>query len=65
MNNPVFGKTMENLRKRIDIKIVSSDETNEIRKLVASPLYSMHVFFFNDLVGINMRKGNLLLNKPV
>ena len=65
MNNSVFGKTMENLRKRIDINIVSSDETNEIRKLVASPLYSMHVFFSNDLVGINMRKGNLLLNKPV
>ena len=65
MNNSAFGKTMENLRKRIDIKIVSSDETNEIRKLVASPLYSMHVFFSNDPVGINMRKNNLLLNKPV
>jgi len=65
MNNSVFGKTMENLRNRVDIKIVRSNETEKIRKLVASPLYSRHVMFSNDLVGINMRKSRLLLNKPV
>jgi len=65
MNNSVFGKTMENLRNRVDIKIVNSNETNKIRKLVASPLYSRHVIFTNDLVGIDMRKSKLLLNKPV
>ena len=65
MNNSVFGKTMENLRNRVDIKIVRSNETNKIRKLVASPLYSRHVMFSNDLVGIDMRKSRLMLNKPV
>ncbi|KAL9988589.1 hypothetical protein ACROYT_G003048 [Oculina patagonica] len=65
MNNSVFGKTMENLRNRVDIKIVRSNETNKIRKLVASPLYSRHVLFSNDLVGIDMRKSKLFLNKPV
>ena len=65
MNNSVFGKTMENLRNRVDIKIVRSNETDKIRKLVASPLYSRHVIFSNDLVGIDMRKSRLLLNKPV
>ncbi|KAL9979617.1 hypothetical protein ACROYT_G017300 [Oculina patagonica] len=65
MNNSVFGKTMENLRNRVDIKIARSDETNKIRKLVASPLYSRHVLFSNDLVGIDMRKSRLILNKPV
>ena len=65
MNNSVFGKTMENLRNRVDIKIVRSSETGQIRKLVASPLYSRHVIFSNDLVGIDMRKSKLLLNKPV
>ncbi|KAL9962348.1 hypothetical protein ACROYT_G031442 [Oculina patagonica] len=65
MNNSVFGKTMENLRNRVDIRIVRSDQTNKIRKLVASPLYSRHVMFSNDLVGIDMRKSKLFLNKPV
>ncbi|KAL9980669.1 hypothetical protein ACROYT_G009282 [Oculina patagonica] len=65
MNNSVFGKTMENLRNRVDIKIVRSNETNKIRKMVASPLYSRHVMFSNDLVGIDMRKSKLFLNKPV
>ena len=65
MNNSVFGKTMENLRNRVEIKIVRSNETDKIRKLVASPLYSRHVMFSNDLFGIDMRKSKLLLNKPV
>ena len=37
----------------------------KIRKLVASPLYARHVIFTNDLVGIDMHKSRLLLNKPV
>ena len=65
MNNSVFGKTMENISTRVDIKIVHSSQTDKIRKLVASPLYSRHVEFSNDLVGIDMRKSKLLLNKPV
>ena len=65
MNNSVFGKTMENLRNRVDIKIVRSNEQDKIRKLIASPLYSRHVIFTNNLVGIDMRKSRLLLNKPV
>ena len=65
MNNSVFGKTMENLRNRVDIKIVRSDETNKIRKLVASPLYTRHAIFTNNLVGIDMRKSKVILNKPV
>ena len=51
MNNSVFGKTMENLRNRVDIKIVRSNETDKIRS--------------NDLAGVDMRKTKLVLNKPV
>ena len=65
MNSSVFGKTMENLWKRVDIKIVRSDETKKIKKLVASPLYARYVIFSNNMAGIEIRKTNLLLNKPV
>ena len=51
MNNSVFGKTMENLRKHTDIKIVRSDEKENIRKLIASPLYSGFLIFTNNLSG--------------
>ena len=56
---------MENLRNRVDIKIVRSNETDKIRRLAASPLYSRHVMFSNDLVAIDMHKSKLILNKPV
>ena len=65
MNNSVFGKTMENLQKRIDIKIVRSDEKEKIRKLVAKPAYARHVIFTNNMAGVHMRKTKMLLNKPV
>ena len=65
MNKSVFGKTMENLRNRVNIKIVHSSETDKIRKLIASPLYSRHILFSNDLAGVDMRKTKLVLNKPV
>ena len=54
MNNSVFGKTMENLRNRVGVKIVLSWETDKIRRLVASPSYARHEIFGNDLVGIHM-----------
>ena len=65
MNNSVFGKTMENLLNRVDIRIMRSEEEQKIRKLVASPLYARHNIFANDLVGIGMHKSRPYLNKPV
>ena len=40
MNNSVFGKTMENVRKRVNVKIVCSDEKEKTRKLIANPLFA-------------------------
>ena len=65
MNNSVFGKTMENLRNRVDMKIVRDWETDKIRKLLSSPSYGRFEMFGNDMVGIHMRKTKLVLNKLV
>ena len=65
MNNSVFGKTMENLRNRTDVKIVRDLETHKIRKLVSSPSFDRFTTFGNDMVGIHVHKTKLVLNKPV
>ena len=43
MNNSVFGKTMENVRKHRDIKLVTTDEKRN--KLVSEPNYHTATFF--------------------
>jgi len=65
MINSVFGKTMENLRNRVDVKIVRAWEANKIRKLVLDPSYDRFKVFSNNLAGIHMHKRRLVLNKPV
>ena len=65
MNNSVFGKTMENLRKRVNVKLVRADEDDRLRRLIASPSYARANIFDNDLAAIRMHKSRLLLNRPV
>ena len=65
MNNSMFGKTMENLRNCVDIKIVRAWETDKIRKLTSSPSDDRYTIFGNDMAGIHMHKTKLVLNKPV
>ena len=64
MNNSVFGKTMENIRNRVDVKLVNTKE--KLRKLVAKPnLRSPPKIFSENLVSVHMRKTSLLMNKPI
>ena len=64
MNNSVFGKTMENIRNRVDVKLVNTKE--KLRKLVAKPnLKSPPKIFSENLVSVHMRKTSLLMNKPI
>ena len=65
MNNSVFGQTMENLRNRVDVKMVRAWETDKIRKLTSSPSYAKYTIFGNGMAGIHMHKTKLVLNKPV
>jgi len=65
MNNSVFGKTMENLRKRIRVDLVRVSENDRMRRLVADPAYLSHRIFDGDLVAIHSTKSRLTLNRPI
>ena len=62
MNNSVFGKTMENLRKRSNIKLETDPE--HLIKLTKKPTYVSSKIFDENLVGVQMKNVSLLLNKP-
>ena len=62
MNNAVYGKTMENLRNRIDVKLVSNKK--DYLKWTSKPSYMSHKIFDNDLVAIRKNKVTLTRNKP-
>jgi len=62
MNNSVFGKTMENLRKRTNIELVTNE--TRLQKLTAKPSYVPSKIFNENLVGVHTKKERLLLDKP-
>ena len=63
MNNAVFGKTMENVRKHRDIKLVKSDKKRN--KLVSEPNFHTMELIDNNLAIIEMRKVKVKMNKPI
>ena len=63
MNNSVFGKTMENVRKHRDIKLVTTEEKRI--KLVSEPNYHTTKHFSDNLLAIEMKKTKVKMNKPV
>ena len=63
MNNSVFGKTMENIRNRVNVKLVDSGE--QFKKLAAKPNYESRKIFNENLVSVHMKKTSLTMNKPV
>ena len=63
MNNSVFGKTMENIRNRVDVKLVNTEE--KFKKLVAKPNFKSRKIFNENLISVHMKKTSLTMNKPV
>ena len=63
MNNAVFGKTMENVRKHRDIKLVKTDKKRN--KLVSEPNYHTMKLIDDNLTIIEMRKVKVKMNKPI
>ena len=63
MNNSVFGKTMENIRKHRDIKLVTTDKKRS--KLVSEPNYHTINLISEDLSTTEMKKNKVKMNKPI
>ena len=63
MNNSVFGKTVENIRKHRDIKLVTTDKKRS--KLVLEPNYHTINLISEDLSIIEMKKTKVKMNKPI
>ena len=63
MNNSGFGKTMENVRKHRDIKLVATDKRRN--KLMSEPDYHTIKWFSEKLSAIEMKKTKVKMNKPV
>ena len=63
MNNSVFGKTMENIRNRVNVKLVNTEE--KLKKLTAKSNYKGCKIFTENLVSVHMKKTSLTMNKPV
>ena len=63
MNNSVFGKTMENIRRHHNIKLVNNKE--DYLKTVMRPNFKSGTLLGPDLMGCEMGKVKVVMNKPV
>ena len=63
MNNSVFGKTMENVRKHRDIKLVTTDKRRN--QLASEPNYHTTKYFSENLMVIEMKKIKVKMNKSI
>ena len=63
INNAVFGKTMENVGKHRYIKLVPTVRRRNY--LVSERNYHTTKFFSENLLATEMRKNEILMNKPV
>ena len=63
LNNAVYCKTMENMRKRIKIRITKTQKN--FLKYASRPTYISHNIFGRRVVAINEKKEQLTLNKPI
>ena len=63
MINSVYGKTMENLRKRVNVRLVN--RTEDFLKYTGKPTYITHKIFGKDYAAIHETKPVLILNKPI
>lgn len=66
MNNAVFGKSMQNVRKQVDIRLVNTwGGRAGAKALIARPTFKRCTIFNENLVAIEMLRTNTVMNKPI
>lgn len=66
MSNAVYGKTMENLRSRVDIKLKTKWLGRfGAAEMIAKPNFKKRTIFAEELLAIEMSKTEILMNKPI
>jgi hypothetical protein len=63
MNNALYGKSMENITNRVDIKLCSNER--KVEKLIAKPNFESRAIFAENLAAIHMKKTKITFNKPI
>lgn len=73
LNNSIFGKTLEDVEKRVEVKLVNQwyDEKNKTKKcysasqLIARPNFHSSSIFTENFVAIQMKPERVILDKPI
>ena len=63
MSNAVLGKTMKNIRKHRDIKLVTTDKRRN--RLASESSYHTTKYFSENLMAIEMKNTKVKINKPI
>jgi len=63
LNNSIYGKTVENVEKRVDVKLVS--DSKKFIKLVSKPNFNSFTIFNNNLCAVQLNKKRVKYDKPI
>ncbi|XP_061728728.1 uncharacterized protein LOC133533711 [Cydia pomonella] len=69
MNNAVYGKTMENVLKRVDVRLTNHWENNGnslgVQSLIAKPEFHSISIFSENLAAVQLKQTEVFYNKPI
>jgi len=66
MNNAIFGKTLENVRNHVDVRLLTRwDGRYDVEAMIAKPNFHSRSVFSENLVAIDMRKLKVKFDKPI
>ncbi|XP_025075074.1 uncharacterized protein LOC112552895 [Pogonomyrmex barbatus] len=66
MNNAVFGKTMENVRNHVYVKLITKwDGRYGAEAMIAKPNFHSRSVFAENLIAVKLRKLEVKFNKPI